>query len=221
MAWLNPFLLGRPGYEYEFELPPESISIDDQSIRVNQRMLDGTMRKSILNQSMPVIKISSKYLTITQRNQLSSLTMIDDTFLSFQTRDDWQVNSLKVMPSSLTTLELPRIASTRLSKILVDGGFDSIITIDEINEVPNPTAANLYDEGGYDEGGYSGPEHYAGGSYDDSTYTITMGTPLADIAPLYVTFTYKGWLVDVEKLAHQANGNSVDWFSYDFQLTGA
>lgn len=221
MAWLSSFLIGRPGYEYEFTTPPEAISIEDMGISVKQRMLDGSMKKSILNPSMPTIKISSKYLTIEQRNQLSSLTMIDDTFLSFQARDDFKVISFKVNPASLSQLVLPKMSCLRLSKLLVDGGFSSIITVNSINEVPNPVDANLYDEGGYDEGGYAGSEHYAGGSYDDSTYTITLGTPLSQLAVVYVTFTYKGWLVDAEKLSHGSSGSNVDWFSYDFQLTSA
>lgn len=228
MPWLDPsngsattFLLGRPGYEYEFDVNPEAISIEDMAIKIQQRMLDGTMKKSIINPSMPTIKISSKYLTIAQRNILSSLTMIDDTFLSFQCRDDMQVKSLKIIPTSLNQLVLPKMSCLRLSKVLVDAGFDSVITINAVDEIPNPTAANLYDEGGYDEGGYGGDEHYAGGSYDDSTYTINLGTPLVNLNPAYVTFTYKGWLVDAEKLSHNQNGQNLDWFSYDFQLTSA
>lgn len=215
------FLLGRPGYEYEFEVNPEAISVEDASINVKQRMLDGTMKKSILNPSMPNIKISSKYLSITQRNQISSLTMIDDTFLSFQCRDDWQVRALRVTPATINTLILPKMSNLRLSKVLVDGGFSSIITIDSVNEVPDPEDASLYDAGGYGEGGYSGSEHYAGGSYDDTSYTITLGTPLTSLDPVYVNFTYKGWLVDAEKLGTQSSGNNIDWFSFDFQLTSA
>lgn len=221
MAWLDGFLLGRPGFEYEFTVNPEAITIEDVSINVKQRMLNGVLKKSILNPSMPLIKISSKYLTVAQRNQLSSLTMIDDTFLSFQTRDDWQVLALRVVPASLTQVILPPMSCLRLSKLLVDGGFSSIITIGTVDEVPNPASMNLYDEGGYGEGGYSGSEHYSGGSYNDSTYTITLGVPLTSLSPVYVNFTYKGWLVDAEKFSHSSNGNNIDWFAYDFQLISA
>lgn len=219
--WLDGFLLGRPGYEYEFTVNPEAISIEDMGINIKQRMLDGTMKKSILNPSMPGIKISSKYLTVAQRNQLSSLTMIDDTFLSFQTRDDWQVIALRVMPASISQVILPKMSCLRLSKVLVDSGFSSVITINEVNEIPNPQAGNTYGSGGYGDAGYAGTEHYAGGSYSDSTYTINLGTPLSSIFPVYVNFTYKGWLVDAEKLSYGSNGNSIDWFSYDFMLTSA
>jgi hypothetical protein len=221
MAWLTNFLIGRPGYEYSMSVPPEAISIEDMSINVKQRMLDGTMKKSIINPSMPNIKLSSKYLTVAQRNQLSSLTMIDDTFLSFQTRDDWQVISLKVLSASTTQVILPKMSCTRLSKLLVDGGFSSTITIETVNETPNPADMNTYDSGGYGEGGYAGSEHYTGGSYDDSNYTINLGVPLGQVQYVYVTFTYKGWLVEAEKLSHNTNGNNVDWFGYDFQLTSA
>jgi len=215
------FLLGRPGYEYQFTVNPESISVEDTSINVKQRMLDGTMRKSILNPSMPIIKISSKYLTIDQRNQLSSLTFIDDTFLSFQTRDDWGVQSLKVTPASLSTIILPKLCCLRLSKILVDAGFSSVITITAVNEVQNPSTPIVYDDPTYGAGGYAGSEHYAGGSYSDSTYTVNLGTPLISLNPVYVVFTYKGWLVEAEKLSTGSGGDNINWFSFDLQLTGA
>jgi hypothetical protein len=147
--------------------------------------------------------------------------MIDDTFLSFQTRDDWQVFSLKCLAPSTTQVILPKMSCLRLSKILVDGGFSSIITIDSVNEVPNPTDAIAYDDPTYDAGGYAGVEHYAGGSYDDSNYTINLGTPLSGSDYAYVNFTYKGWLVEADKLSQSSSGNNIDWFGYDFQLTSA
>lgn len=220
-GFLSSILLGRPGYEMTFNFPPEAVTIEDNSIAIRQRTLDGTMKKSILNQSMPLIKISSKYITPAQRNQLASLTLIDDTFLSFQLRDDFQFLSMKVTPASLTSIILPPLSCLRLSKYLVDAGFSSIITINSINEVPNPADPIAYDDPTYGAGGYAGAEHYSGGSYADTSYTITPGIALTSLSPVYVTFTYKGWLVDIDKLPSQYRGENVEWFSYDFQLTAA
>jgi hypothetical protein len=191
------------------------------AIAVRHRTLDGSMKKSIMNPGMPNIKLSSKYLTPAQRNQLASLSMIDDTFLSFQCRDDWQAIVLKVTPTALNQIVLPSMSNLKLSKVLVDAGFSSVITIDRVDEIPNPTIANTYDSGGYGEGGYDIAEHYAGGSYDDSSYTITPGTLLTTLDPVYVTFTYKGWLVDIDKFTSTYKGDNIEWFSYDFQLTSA
>lgn len=229
MGWLSTdagaatnFLLGRPTFETQFSVNPESISIEEAGVAIRQRMLNGSMKKSVLNPSMPIIKISSKYLTLAQRNQLASLAMVDDTFLSFITRDDWQVIALRVIPTTVSTLTLPKLSCLRLSKSLVDLGGSSIITINQVYGSPFPGGSTLYNAGGFNEGEYDGPEYFSGGSYADSTYIVTLGTALANVTdPVYVTFTYKGWLVDVEKFGHNSQGQNIDWFAYDFQLTGA
>lgn len=221
MAWLENFLLGRPGYEMEFDINPEAIEIEDQAIAVYHRTLSGIMKKSILNHGMPTIRIASKYLTLDQRNLISSLTMADDTFMSFQTRDDWKVSALRIKPQSLSTVLLPPMSCVRLSQKLAEGGFDGVITVSSVSTVPNPEAGELYSEGGFGDGGYSGPDYFTGGSYDDETRTITLGTSLPSMNPVYVTFTYKGWLVDIERFNHNSHGEFINWFGYDFQLTAA
>jgi len=221
MAWLSTFLLGRPGYELEFTVPPEAISIDEQPVFVLHTNLYGYKKKSVINQSMPVIRISSKYLTIGQRNSLASLAMIDDTFLSFQARDDFQVVSMKVTPSTSNQVILPPLSCLRLSEKLVEAGASSIITINSVYAVANPVAGGAYGDGGYGDGGYAGPNYSDGGSYDDLTRTITLGSALSSTDPVYVTFTYKGWLVNMDKFGCSSRGEYIDWFQYDIQLTGA
>lgn len=221
MAWLNPFLLGRPGYEIAFEVNPLAMTIDDKPISVIQMNLAGDLKKSIVKMSAPTIRINSDYLTIQQRNDFSSLTQVNDTFLSFLTRDDWEVNAYKITPTSLTTVILPNTSSTRLSSVLVQAGFSSIITIVKIFAVPNPAAGSLYGEGGFGDGGYSGPDYFSGGSYNDVTRVITLGTSLPGLQPVFVWYTYKGWLVNMDSFNHVSQAGWLDRFTYDVQLSGA
>jgi hypothetical protein len=220
-GFLTSFLLGRPGNEISFDVNPEAMVIEEQPIAVLQRNLAGDLKKSVLKTSAPTIKVNSNYLTPTQRNQFASLVGIQDTFLSFQCRDDFQVVSERDDVSDTSHVIIQNTSATKLSKLLVQNGYPGIITINSVAEVPNVLAGPLYDEGGYGEGGYSGPDFFSGGSYDDLTRTITLGTSLSsDIDFVYVTYTYTGWLVNIEKLIHAAHGGWVNRFTYDFQLTG-
>jgi hypothetical protein len=222
MAWLSQFLLGRPGYEFSFDINPEGMSIDEMALTVMQRNLAGDLKKSVLKTSIPTIKISSSYLALTQRNQFASLVGIQDTFLSFQTRDDWQVIAERNLPQSTTTVVIQNNSATRLSAALVAAGFPGIITINSVSVVPNVLAGPLFGAGGFGAGGFSGPDYFAGGSYADATRTITLGTSLPTATQyVYVTYTYTGWLVNLDTLSHQIQGGWLDRFSYDFQLTGA
>lgn len=221
MAWLSSFLLGRPGYETAFDVNPLSISIDEQPIAVRQRNLAGDLKKSIIRASAPIITLNADYLTLAQRNAFASLAGIKDTFLSFQLRDDFQVNVEYDTPPTLNTVVLQNSSATRLSAALVAAGFSSIITINSVSTVPAPSSGGVYNQGGFGSGGYSGPDYFAGGSYVDSTRTINLGTVLPSLNPVYVTYTYKGWLVDLQKFTHSAEAGWLDRFKYNFQLVGA
>ncbi len=219
MAWLAQFLLGRPGQEYSFEINPEGMQIQEGGLSVIQRNLSGDLKKSTLKVSVPTIKINSSFLSLAQRNQFVSLVGVSDTFLSFQTRDDWQqVNDYATVIDTLH-LQLQNSSALRLSKVLVAAGYPSIITI-------NTVSVNLsqdYGIGGFGGGGYGVGDFDPGAiSYNDATYIITMSNPIPDVSNLiYVTYTYTGWLVNLENLGHAAQGGWVDRFTYDFQLTGA
>jgi hypothetical protein len=220
--WLSQFLLGRPGYEIPFDVNPEAMQIDEMPITVLQRNLAGDLKKSLIKVSNPVIKINSSYLAFDQRNDFASLMSVNDSFLSFQTRDDWKVNAYKVSPLTLSTVQLPNTSATRLSTVLASAGFAGVITINTVYAVPNPAAGPAYGEGGFGDGGYSGPDYYSGGgTYNDITRIITLGTPLPSLDPVFVTYTYKGWLVNIESLTHSVQGGWIDRFTYDFQLIGA
>ncbi len=205
MAWTN-FKLGRPGFEYTFEVPPQSMSIDDGGIAVRQRNLAGGMLKAMVSPHVPTIKINSTSLSLLQRNQFSSLASIEDSFLSFQCRNDFKVISQRLKPTATTfQIQLPPSSITRLSTALVAGGFSSSITITGIFLAKDETGANLY----------------TGGSYADATRIITPGTPLAADTDVFVSYTYLGWLVDMQTFSHNAQGGWLDRFTYDTQLVGA
>jgi len=221
MAWLEPFLLGRPGNEFSFEVNPDAMSIDEQPVAVLQRNLSGDLKKSVLNTSSPIIRINSSFLSIAQRNQFASLAGISDTFLSFQTRDDWGVISERNMVTDTTHVTIQDTSATKLSTALVAGGFTGIITINSVGVVPNVVSGPLFGGGGFGDGGFSGPDYFSGGSYDDATRVVTLGTSLpVGTTFVYVSYTYTGWLVNMERLSHSFAGGYVDRFTYDFQLTG-
>lgn len=222
MAWLTSFLLGRPGYEYSFDINPEAMSIDESALTVMHRNLAGDLKKSVFKSSIPTIKINSSYLAVAQRNQFASLVGIQDTFLSFQTRDDWQVLSERNLPTDTTHVKIQNNSATRLSAALVAAGFSSIITINSVSTVPNVVAGPTFGGGGFGGSGYSGPDYFAGGSYADASRIITLGTSLPSATQyVYVTYTYTGWLVNLDMLSHQIQGGWLDRFTYNFQLTGA
>lgn len=222
MSWISQFLFGRPGYEYQFDVNPEGMSIDEQALTVMHRNLAGDLKKSVLKNSMPTIRINSSYLTLTQRNQFASLVGVQDTFLSFQTRDDWQMLSERNLPTDTTHVTIQNNSATRLSAALVAAGFSGIITINSVGTVPAAVAGPLFGGGGFGDGGFSGPDYFLGGSYNDATRVVTLGTSLPSASQyVYVSYTYKGWLVNLENLSHQVQGGWMDRFMYDFQLTGA
>ncbi len=221
MAWLSSFLLGRPGQEVSFDVNPEAMEIEETGISVLQRNLAGDLKKSTLKVSAPTIKINSSYLTLAQRNQFASLVGVSDTFLSFQTRDDWQSTYELVTVLSTNTFKLQNSSAFRLSQALVRLGYPSIITINGI--FLSAASGEAYGEGPYGAGPYGGSAFATGAiTYDDLTGIITIANPIPDItAAAYVTYTYTGWLVNLERLGHKAQGGWLDRFTYDFQLTGA
>lgn len=216
------FLLGRPGQEYTFEVPPSAMSIDPNAITSVQRNLGGGLRKATISPMAPLIKVNSNFLSLTQRNQFASLLGVADTFLSFQCRDDWQqVNELVSVIDS-THFLLTQNSALRLSQALVQLGFASIITINGIQV----TGAN---GGGWGQGAYgSFPWGFNPGfdpgaiTYNDLTFTVTITNPIPDVtAAIYFTYTYTGWLVDMQKLNTKYQGGWLDRATYDFELIGA
>lgn len=203
-SWLSPFLLGRPGYELSFDVNPASLSLDEGQIAAFDRTLAGIGKKWVFNTYIPTIKISSDWFPIATRNQFVSLLSVTDTFLSFQTRDDWQMQ-LEINPIlSASTVSVQTNSATRLSAALVAAGFSSVVTIVGVFDNPAGTGTN----------------YFTGGSYNDQSYVVTLGTNFATQQYAYVTYTYKGWLVDLQKVSTKAMGGKSDLLSYDYQLVG-
>ena len=203
MAWIA-FKLGRPGAELTFSLNPAGLSITDGNIKVVHRNLEGDLRKSVIKAGLPTIGINSNYFTKVERDLFVSLLNITDSFLSFQLRDDWKMLKEKNTPSDVSTVRIQNSSITKLDEALIAAGATGQITINKV----------------YDNPAGTGVDYYAGGSFHAATRTITLGTPLAAVVPVYVDYTYKGLLVDFEALTYSAEGGWVDRFNYDFQFVG-
>jgi hypothetical protein len=203
--WIREFRLGRPGFEEVFELLPDAVQVIPASVAVVQQNLAGDLRKGVLKTSAPTIRISSNYMSVAQRNTFASMMAFADSFLSFRTRDDWQQVLEYNLPASVNTVTLQNSSMTRLSAALAALGIDGSISIDGVYLTKNGQGQN----------------YFTGGAYDDASRTITLGAALADIAsPVYVTYTYDGWLVNMKAGTNSAKFGS-DHFAYEYELEGA
>ena len=221
MSWLTPFILGRPGNEFLFEINPEGMDISESAVVVTQRNLAGDLKKSVIKTSCPTIKINSSFLSLAQRNQFNSLVGISDTFLSFQTRNDWQVVNELVTIIDTLHLQISNSSAARLSATLVALGQPSIITIG----TPFTLALGAAWGGGIWGGGvWGGSSGFNPGpvTYTDATRIITMTNPLPNLNnSVYVSYVYTGWLVSLETLGSKYKGGWIDRATYDITLQGA
>lgn len=221
MAWKQPFLLGRPGAEYEFEVNPEGMVIDESGVVSLQRNLAGDLKKSTLKINVPSIKINSSFLPFDQRNKFNSLIGVADTFLSFQTRTDWkQYNDLSQVLTT-TQFKLTNSSALRLSKALVQLGFASIITITEITL--GPASSSAWEAGAWGAFPWMGTYNPGVITYDDLTYIVTITNAIPNITDyaVYISYTYTGWLVNMQKMNSQFQGGWLDRAKYDINLEGA
>jgi hypothetical protein len=207
MGWIT-FKLGRPGSEYEFTAPgnPAAISIDEQNVRVLHTNIEGDLRKSTLKLYVPTIRINSSYLPFSDRNIIASMLNMTDTFLSFRARDDYKIVNERAIPTSTTSVLIANSSILLLDQALVAAGASGhIVPISVYNNVAG-----------------TGTNYYTGGSYAPATGTITLGTPVADASlPVYVTYTYEGWLVEMDSMSDSGRGGRVDLHDYDIVLRGA
>jgi hypothetical protein len=207
MAWTT-FKLGRPGSEYEFTVPgnPQALSIDNRNIRVLQSNIEGDLKKSTVKLYVPSIRMNSNYLPFDERNKLASLMNITDAFLSFMLRDDFLISAEKALPVDVNTVNIANSSILRLEQALLAASASGHITI---------TGVFLNAAG-------TGTNYYTSGSFDGTTGAITLGTPVADATvPVYVFYTYKGWLVEIEEISDSIAGGRSNLFSYDMALRGA
>lgn len=222
MAWV-PFLFGRPGSEYTFEVPPEGMSIAPSPIKSAQRNIAGDYKKSVLKTDCPKIKINSSYLSLNQRNQFASLMGVADTFLSFICRNDWQVINDLAGIIDLYHLQLSNNSALKLSQTYVLQSLASLITITS----PFTIAVNpAYGLGPYGAGPYgigSGGYTFNPGAitYNDLTMIVQTTNPLPSTSlSVFVTYTYPGWLVEPDSMEVKYKGGWLDRGTYDITLTG-
>lgn len=207
MAWLTNFLLGRPGYEYAFSVNPGTVDIDEAPIAAVNRLLNGDLKKGILKASAPSIRIASNFLPLAERDKLASVMGLTDTLLSFQVRDDWTRYLEYNLSATTTTVQLQNSSMARLDAALTGLGKSALIQILGVFANPDGSGTNYYS---------------VGSTYSGSNRTVTVATafPSANTG-VYVSYTYKGWLVDMTKNTSKAQAGFVDTFGYDIQLDGA
>jgi hypothetical protein len=170
-----------------------------------------------------VIKIKSSYLSMAQRNQFASLAGVSDSFLSFICRNDWQVVNDLASIIDLNHLQLSNNSALKLSQAYVQLGMASQISIQTPFYTGGSTPYGLGTFGGGAFGGGSGGTFDPGAvSYADATRIITLTNPLPSSSmSVYVSYTYTGWLVEMESMSHMAQGGWLDRFTYDISLVGA
>jgi len=202
MAWLSQFKLGIPGSEISFDLNPTNMAMTEGPVMVVNENLAANLRKDSVKNYRPTFKINSNYFTLAQKQQFVSLAGLP-VFLSFQTRDDWAFMEQDT-PDDVNTVTIRSNSVTLLDKALNDVG----------------SGANLTITGVFTNIGGTGTNYYTGGSYARSTRIITLGTPLINLNDVFVTYTYKGALVNIQNINNMAEGGWVDKFQYDFELQG-
>lgn len=200
MAWLTTFLLGRPGYEVAFDVPPAGMQIQRAQIASTKRVLSGRLKKRTFRTDFPTITLNGTFYTAEQQDRMASLLTVTDSFLSFMVRDGFTTYLEQNFPANVgTTVTMQENSATLLSAALVAAGAAGSITI----------------VGVYDNPAGTGTNYFTSGSYADATRIITLGTPLLTAAACYVTYQYKGWLVNMSELGVQAQGGWVDVMPYN------
>ncbi len=197
--WLTSFLLGRPGYEVAFDVPPAGMQIQRAQIASTKRVLSGRLKKRTFRTDFPTITLNGTFYTAEQQDRMASLLTVTDSFLSFMVRDGFTTYLEQNFPANVgTTVTLQENSATLLSAALVAASAAGSITIIGVYDNPAGTGTN----------------YFTGGSYADATRIITLGTPLLTAAACYVTYQYKGWLVNMSELGVQAQGGWVDVMPY-------
>jgi hypothetical protein len=220
-GWLSAFLLGRPGYEYTLSANPDSFDPTWERVGSDNRLLNGAIRERVLCTTVPTVVLKSNWFPkATDLDNIVSMLGITDTMLSFITRDDWHINLEPNIAPNTTTVQIQDTPISRLSAIYAAGSFGSTptggtITINGVwiaqtvtNGIPVGSGTNYYLGG-------------SGGTYLDSTRTITLGTALSAATQVYVSYTFPGWLVRLKKVNAPIEGGRVDLFTCNYSLDGA
>jgi hypothetical protein len=221
MAWLDAFLLGRPGFEYAFSANPDDLEADFERQSAEQRTLTGRLKERVFRPWTPTVRLTSGWFPKTDLDHIASLLTVTDTFLSFIPRtSDLNILLEPDLALTTTTVQIQESSATLLSAVYAAGGLtpgnggtpytttSGTITVDGVYDNPMGTGTNYYTAG-------------AGGSYADATRTVTLGSALAQVQQVYVSYHFPGWLVRMKKLGAPISGGRVDLFNLgDLELVG-
>lgn len=220
-GWLSAFLLGIPGYEYTLSANPDSFDPTWERVSSDNYILNGDLKERVLRVNRPTVALKSNWFPkATDLDNLTSLLGYTSTFLSFITRNDWNINFEQNIAPNTTTVQIQQSSYSKLSAIYAAGGYGSTPTNGTITI--NGVWTALTKSGTTIVG--SGTNYYtagAGGSYADATRTITLGSALPTSGLVYVSYTFPGWLVRLKKLNAPITGGRIDLFTCDYQLDGA
>lgn len=211
MAWLNQFLLGRPGFESSFDYNAETFSPAWARTSSDNYTLTGDLKERVLRTYRPTIGLKSGWFPKTQLDLFVSMLTITDTFLSFIPRtSDWNIYKEPNVAPTTTTVQIQNSSATKLSAIYALGGYGS-----------TPTQGTITINHVWDNPAGNGTDYYeGGGTYADATRTLTLQTPLPQTEQVYIDYSFPGWLVRLKKLTTPITGGRVDNFTYDFSLDG-
>jgi len=208
MAWTQ-FLLGRPGFEIAFDVNPDSFDPVFERVGSDNYTLNGDLKERVIRAFRPTVTLKSNWFPKAQLDAISSLLTISDTFLSFITRNDWNILCEPNIALTTNTVQIQQSSMTKLSAIYAAGGYGT-----------TPTYGTISITGVYANPNGSGTNYYTGGSYADSSRTITLGSSLPGVQQVYVSYTYPGWLVRLKQMKALITGGRVDLFTYDYMLDG-
>jgi hypothetical protein len=210
MAYLAKFQLGVPGNLYNFFLNPAVYMGSDEALADVTRALSTKVNKVTLGRHLPSVAIQGNYMTVENLNWLRSLLVVDWTSLVFRPLDLTGSFVLEVWqefakPTDVSTIYLPECSVLRGSKLEVDAGGSSQVSIVGVWST----------RGNYRTGG--GTNFYVsnGGSYDDSNYKISFSSPMPDANAKYVTFKYGAWAVTITAVPFRTDGGYTDRFKYE------
>jgi hypothetical protein len=217
-VWVNQFLLGRPGYEFSFDVNPEQFTPTWGRVSSKNYNLAGDLKERVIRSMRPNVKLKSKWFPKTQLDLLTSLLAVTDTQLSFITRNDWSTLFEPDIAPNTATVQIQNSSITKLSAIYAAGGYGTTPTQGTIT-ITGVWAA-LQNTAGVISG--AGLDYYntGGGTYNDATRTITLGTALPQAQQVYVSYSYPGWLVNMTQIDTPISGGLVDLFGYEFSLEG-
>ncbi len=195
MSWLSTFLLGRIGQELPLALQIVDINKNFRNAEMDQRNISGDYKRSLIKVGIPVIQVQFANATNDAISRLQGMRNRREV-LNFKDRNDSGVRDQ--IETSVTDMSV-FLTNTGVSGVTIVGVFLS----------SDYTKA--------------GTNYFTGGSYNDSTREITLGSALPDDeTEVIVDYNYTGHRVVVTALdVHPHQGSYKDFWLGTFELTGA